>query len=188
MKLPLLDVHAAPPGPAAAAPAAQGARALQWKLQMLRAQAGLDQVAPAQRLQGAPRPDEAQDLESCGAPVVTAEAPAPRADAPALSAPAEECVPPGQHSEREPQRSPVRVHVQALPAQGLAVWLGIDGDAALVAQRASVAVADLRRHLQSASGERIASIVCNGVAVHPRAPSSPAPVARTPSPFLKDSP
>jgi len=188
MKLPLLDVHAAPAGPGTVAAAAPGAQALQWKLQMLRAQAGLEQVAHGQGPQGAPGPEKAHELESCGAPMLTGEAPAPRADRGAPAAPAEEPLPPHQRSEREAERAPVRLHVQSLPAQGLAVWLGIDGDAALVAQRASVALAGLRRNLQSATGERIASIVCNGVAVDPRPPSSTAPPAPTRSPLLKDSP
>jgi hypothetical protein len=71
----------------------------------------------------------------------------------------------------------VRLHLQPLPAEGLKVWLGIDGDASLVAQRASAAITDLRRHMH-AGGERIAAVVCNGVAVYPRAASSSPPLLR----------
>jgi hypothetical protein len=186
MKLPLADLRPPLPTPMAAAPLAPGADALQWKLQLHRAAAGLAQ------LQSAPQPrrgNEGNDLESCGAPVLTGASPPPRFDPVPVCAPsAEEPLVPNRGAEREAERAPVRLHVQALTAQGIQVWLGIDGHAALVAQRASVAVADLRRHLQPGTGERIASIVCNGVAVHPRPLSSAAPPARPQPTFLKDYP
>jgi hypothetical protein len=174
--------------PPAAAPGAQPGEALRWKLHLHRAQCSLIGAEAPQRGGSARSQDEGKDLESCGAPLVAGEPPAPRMQVvAAATASGEEPARPAEGKERESERAPVRLHVQAVPADGVRVWLGIDGDAALVAQRASVAVADLRRNLQS-GGERIASIVCNGVALDPRAPSSPPPRARTPSSFPKDSP
>jgi hypothetical protein len=189
MKLPVADLLVSSPVPAAAADFVHGAHGQQWKLQWQRAEEGLGRLHPGARAPASLHGDDGKDLESCGAPVVVGEPPAARADFLAARAPsADEPLPPNQGKEREAERAPVRLHVQARPADGVSVWLGIDGDAALVAQRASVAVADLRRNLQSASGERIASIVCNGVAVYPRPPSSAAPLARPQTSFLKDSP
>jgi hypothetical protein len=58
---------------------------------------------------------------------------------------------------REP-RPGVRVHVEET-GQGVAVWLGMDGDQ--VAARVAALVADLRRQLQG-SGQTLTSVICNG--------------------------
>lgn len=188
MKAPLADLRIALPLPPAAGIVAPPVQATHWQLQLQRAESASAAREAAQSPRQAPREDEDKELETCGLPVVSGEAPMAGAQPVATrSAAAEEPLPPHVASEREPEHSPVRLHVQPVPAEGLKVWLGIDGDAALVAQRASAAVADLRRSLHSA-GERIAAVVCNGVPVDPRAPSSAAPAARLPSSFFKDAP
>ncbi|GAB3658513.1 hypothetical protein [Ramlibacter alkalitolerans] len=188
MKLPLLDLPNAIAAPPAAALAARAAHGMLWQLHLQRAASSLEAAEPAQRPQDRGRDDEGRDLESCGGPVVPGEPATPRPHPVSSQTACEpEPLPPSGGRERESERALVRLHVQVVPAQGVKVWLGIDGDATLVAQRAAVAVADLRRGLHS-SGERISSLVCNGVPLDPQAPSSAAPLARTPSPFLKESP
>lgn len=140
-----------------------------WMLQLQRAQSA----------QSLPQEDAARD-ESCGMPVAPPDPGPPRvASAAPAPPPPEEPLPPRHSGEPEVQRTPLRVHVQHEPSEGLKVWLGIDGHAALVAQRATAAVADLRRGIH---GERIAAVVCNGVPVYTRADASPR------SSPLKDSP
>ncbi|HET8748749.1 MAG TPA: hypothetical protein VFM98_24350 [Ramlibacter sp.] len=188
MKLPLADLRVVLPMPPAAALPTGPVQTTHWQLHMQRAESTLALSEPVQIPPRQPE-DEATELESCGAPVLIGgppEASAQRSIA-IRPAPAEEPLPPQLAPEREPERSPVRLHVQPLPGEGLQVWLGIDGDAALVAQRASAAVADLRRSLHAA-GERIAALVCNGTPVDARASSSAAPAARTPSFPSKDAP
>jgi len=186
MTLPLADTRAA----AAALPAplvALPAHAAQWQLQLHRAAthlALLEAVPPARMPD-----DHVKDLEPCGAPLAIAPAPAQSSALPASrTAPADEPLPTNEGTPRDAERLPVRVHVQGLPAEPVQVWLGIDGNATLVAQRVSAAVADLRRNLPSISGGRVASIVCNGVLVYPRATAPAAPLAPVPPLFLKDSP
>lgn len=147
---------------------AQGG-AVAWELQLQRAACG-------QRLST----DDAAKDESCGIPFAPADPlPTRAASEPAPAAFSGESVLPPHTNEGEAQRAPLRVHVHHQPGEGLTVWLGIDGHAALVAQRATAAVADLRR---SFSGERIAAVVCNGVPVYTRPDLSMLP---TP---LEDSP
>lgn len=59
--------------------------------------------------------------------------------------------------------APVRIHSEAGPA-GLTIWLGIDGDAALVADRSSEVLEALLRQMREA-GQRLAAVVCNGKAI-----------------------
>ncbi|TFY97078.1 hypothetical protein [Ramlibacter humi] len=60
-----------------------------------------------------------------------------------------------------PAPSPdMRVHVEE-SAGGLRVWVGIAGDAAAVAARAQVLLADLRRQCAE-TGHRLQKVVCNG--------------------------
>jgi len=148
-----------------------------WKLQWHLAASPSEVPERARPSQSRPAEDR-KELESCGAPLAPGAPsrpfPQPLAQHPAT---AEAPQPIVQRHEREPERTPVRLHLQPGPAEGLQVWLGIDGDASLVAQRASAVVTDLRRHLH-AGGERIAAVVCNGVAVYPRAASSSPPLLR----------
>jgi hypothetical protein len=142
-----------------------------WKLQLQRARMELSRVLPAPSgLAPQPQPQpERPELESCGMPAAPGHPAAVHTPPPAPTRPASE--PPAtapRGSEREVERAPLRVHVQPEPAEGLKVWLGIDGDAVLVAQRATAAVAGLRRSLQS-TGARIGSVVCNGVPIGPGA-------------------
>ena len=188
MKLPTAHLHTPAPAAVAVPRPSHGAQVAGWTLHLHRAEASLVRL-PASAGAGEPRDRQERQLESCGVPALAGEPPPRRADiVPARAPAAEEPVPPHHGKEREVERAPIRLHLQSLPAQGIRLWLGIDGDVALVAQRASAAVADLRRNLQPTAGERIASIVCNGVVVYPRAPSSAAPPARTPTSFLKDPP
>lgn len=65
-----------------------------------------------------------------------------------------------------------RVHVEDRP-EGLAVWVGMDGDAAAVAVRAAAILSELRRGVPG--GGPLALLVCNGrtLYVHPAAPHMP---------------
>jgi hypothetical protein len=132
----------------------------------------------AQTARPLPRDQAAKD-ESCGVPLAPPEPPPRAALQPPAPAAPEESLPRPHTSEPEAPRASLRVHVQHEPSEGLKVWLGIDGHAALVTQRATAAVADLRR---SVHGERIAEVVCNGVPVYTRATPSIQPS------LLKDSP
>ena len=69
-----------------------------------------------------------------------------------------------------PRRQPVRVHLDA-SAQGVTVWLGVDGAPQAQALRAGVA-AELRR-LLAASGQRLDALFCNGRPVDAPAPFQP---------------
>ncbi|MDB5752725.1 MAG: hypothetical protein JWP65_3146 [Ramlibacter sp.] len=62
-------------------------------------------------------------------------------------------------------RTPVRVHVEEGPL-GVAVYLGIDGPVGAPAVRSAALATELRRQL-SATGLRLASVVCNGTVLEP---------------------
>ncbi len=64
-------------------------------------------------------------------------------------------------------RSPARAHLEQ-DAHGLSVWLGLDGDASAVRLQAAAVLLELQRVLP-ANGQRMARVVCNGVAIY-RAP------------------
>jgi hypothetical protein len=82
-----------------------------------------------------------------------------------------ETVEPVQHEPaREPSTGAMRVHVENGP-DGVSVWLGLDGDAAVVAARAAAILVELRR--LSGPAPRLANVVCNGATIysdgaHPR--------------------
>ena len=164
MNLALVDLRLAAAFPPTV-PTVPHAQALPgWIAHLQRA--GIEPEAPPGR--AAPESAETQ-LESCGIPLAPAEAVSVRIPAPPVSqGAAGESAPPRPGPGPVEERPSLRVHVQAEAAEGLKVWLGIDGDAALVAQRAGVAVADLCRSLQPA-GARVVSVICNGVPVYPRA-------------------
>jgi hypothetical protein len=72
---------------------------------------------------------------------------------------------------REPtctERVATRVHLEKHP-DGLAVWIGADGDAASIQLQAAALLAELQRALPAA-GQRLARLVCNGVDVHIASP------------------
>ena len=178
MNLLLIDLRLAvpvPPSPAAPpAPELAG-----WSLQLQRARAAVG--AP----ELAARESARTELESCGFPLAPGAAPAlcvvPQLPSHAAS---EEPLPPAPGREREGERAPLRVHVQAEPADVLKVWLGIDGDATRVAQRAGAAVAGLLRSVQPTGG-RIAAIVCNGMPVYPCASLESSVVKEAPWPSVR---
>lgn len=70
------------------------------------------------------------------------------------------------------QDSGPRVHLEHRP-EGMAVWIGVDGDAAAVAVRAAAILSELRRSVPG--GGPLALLVCNGstVYVHPAASHMP---------------
>lgn len=70
------------------------------------------------------------------------------------------CCPPDRQ-----EGSPIRVHVEQ-GADGLHLWLGIDGVPAEVAVRAVAVAAELRSECER-SGLRLAAVVCNGVRLLP---------------------
>lgn len=86
----------------------------------------------------------------------------------ARAVPSAPSAPAAARQATEPQPS-VRLHVETGP-EGLRVWAGIDGDPAVVAARAAVLLAELRRALPAAS-QRLAHFVCNGTPVHAAAPA-----------------
>ncbi|GAB3771661.1 hypothetical protein GCM10028796_40880 [Ramlibacter monticola] len=164
MNLGLVDLRLAAPFPPTVPTVPHAQDFPGWIAQLQRA--GSDNEAPER---AAPESAETQ-LESCGIPLAPAEAAPVRVAAPPVShVAAGESAPPLPGPGPVEQRPSLRVHVQADAAEGLKVWLGIDGDAALVAQRAGVAVADLCRSLQQPAGARVVSVICNGVPVYPRA-------------------
>lgn len=65
----------------------------------------------------------------------------------------------GAH-EPKTEKDTVRLHVEYAD-DGLRVWIGADGDAALVSARAAVILAELRRSAQVPSLP-LAAVVCNG--------------------------
>lgn len=175
MNLLLIDLRLAIPGaPLAAVPAAPDPAG--WSLHLERARAAVRTPEPAGR-EGA-----RTELESCGFPFPPGAPPAVRiVPQPPAHATSEESLPPPPGNERAGEQAPLRVHVQAGPAEALEVWLGIDGGAALVAQRAGVAVAGLLRGVQP-TGARIATVVCNGMPVYPRASLESSAVKESPWP------
>jgi hypothetical protein len=76
---------------------------------------------------------------------------------------------PPDHAQAPRPQPAVRVHMQET-AQGLSLWLGVDGDAATVAARAAALLPELRRHLETAT-QRITQVVCNGRPIY-RSPGS----------------
>lgn len=58
----------------------------------------------------------------------------------------------------------VRVHLEQ-GADGVAVWLGLDGTLLDVTDRAESALSELRRKLE-ASGQRLATVICNGLPMY----------------------
>lgn len=93
---------------------------------------------------------------------------ATRPDSPGVDAPAEAetSAPPSRprHSAPADRTPSVHVHVER-QAEGLAVFLGIPGDAAGVAAHSAALLAELRRQLHGPA-HRLALVVCNGVALH----------------------
>lgn len=69
-----------------------------------------------------------------------------------------------------PDGAALRLHVEA-GAEGVRVWLGLDGDAALIAARAAALLPQLRRALE-AEGHRLLAFTCNGRLLDEAAPSS----------------
>lgn len=65
----------------------------------------------------------------------------------------------------------LRVHVEHTD-QGLSVWLGIDGDEAVVTARAAALLTELRRE-QLGGGSRLAALVCNGRTLYAAVPDMP---------------
>ena len=189
MNTPVADLRVASLVPGFSGPAPQPPDALQWSAQLQHAQARLALAQPARSRPEVSAGEAPAELESCGAPVAAAMA-VLAAPPPAPTPPASDESPsPPRENEREAERVTLRIHVQAASGEGLKVWLGIDGDPTLVAQRASAAVADLRRNLQFPGG-RIAAVVCNGVpveALRSCAAESPQRIAQNPS-FAKDAP
>lgn len=78
------------------------------------------------------------------------------------------------HAEAFPVRlgeSPdLRVHVEQTD-QGLSVWLGIDGDEAVVTARAAALLTELRR--EGLGEQRLATLVCNGRTLYAAIPDIP---------------
>jgi hypothetical protein len=189
MNLPMLPLL---PGDIGAVPAIglpHGGDPAGWKLHLQRAEStACTPLTPASRSPARPE-GESLELESCGVPAAPG-APlllAPdRVASPAASA--EEPPPLRSGSQRDTERPALRLHVQHHAVDGLKVWLGIDGDAAVVAQRAAAAVAGLRRGLHG-PGDRIAAVVCNGTTLYPRiGPAAPpAGSASVTSSLTKDS-
>lgn len=66
------------------------------------------------------------------------------------------------------ERSSLRMHLEH-DAQGLCVWLGLDGDAAAVRLRAASMLAELQRVL-AGPGYRLVRVVCNGTAIYAAPP------------------
>lgn len=64
-------------------------------------------------------------------------------------------------SPSDPQ---LHVHVEQ-HAEGLAVFLGLPGERAMVAAQAAALLLELRRHLQGVP-QRLALVVCNGASIH----------------------
>lgn len=60
--------------------------------------------------------------------------------------------------------APVRIHAEAC-GEGVTVWIGIDGDAALVARRSAELLEELLRHARE-SGRRVEAVICNGTPVY----------------------
>jgi hypothetical protein len=105
-------------------------------------------------------------LEACGVPQA-AGAPAPvRISTPADSqgtAEPQATSPPPQPMHTDP--APVRLHVSVAAADGLRIWLGIDGNADAITERAAAVIGELRRAFHG-SGQRVSSVVCNGSALY----------------------
>jgi hypothetical protein len=177
MSLPVIDLPPALAVPAQPLPLPAADR-LGWLLQVQRASADL--AAPRPPLAGSDR----ADLESCGFPL-TEGAPQLVRAAPQPAAPAApgEALPPRAGGEEAAERAALRVHVQGEAADGLRIWLGIDGDAALVAQRAGPVLGALRR--SQPAGARIVSVVCNGVPVYPRPALESSLVKEAPWPSVR---
>ena len=87
-------------------------------------------------------------------------------DEPATRAPA------SRSATKTPRASEPRLHVHVEQhAEGLAVFLGMPGDAATVAAHAAALLLELRRQTQGAQ-QRLAMVVCNGTPILPTPPSS----------------
>jgi hypothetical protein len=84
---------------------------------------------------------------------------------------------------------PVRVHVSGAAADGLRIWLGIDGKPEVITQRAAAVIGELRRAFHG-SGQRVSSVVCNGGDLYPAlaAPAVAACVSRSSTNLWKDHP
>ena len=113
-----------------------------------------------------------------GAPPIIADGPRPVLGLPAnrRANSAVHAVPPqrreGSWVSNSPTSTPgVRLHVEQ-SRDGLRLWLGIDGEEALVAVKAAAVLAELR-HGGGLAGHRVASIVCNGATLYALAPPSP---------------
>jgi hypothetical protein len=112
-----------------------------------------------------PRPPE----RATGGYAVTLPASALGATA-CMRAPLVESIAPGETVEpvphelvREPSAAAMRVHVENGP-EGVTVWLGLDGDAAVVAARAAAILLELRR--LSGPAQRLVNVVCNGTTIY----------------------
>lgn len=64
----------------------------------------------------------------------------------------------------------VRIHAEAC-SEGVTVWIGIDGDAALVARRSADLLEELLRQAH-ATGQVLSAVICNGTPIHGGSPGN----------------
>lgn len=73
---------------------------------------------------------------------------------------------------------PTRIHIER-GEQGLAVWIGLDGEAACIGAQAQAIAADLVRQAQGAPW-RLAAVICNGLVVYGTAPGTASTTKKEP--------
>lgn len=120
------------------------------------------------------RTAEEHELEACGVPASTGLPMQPLAPAPARSdLPLDEPVTtqPRRSEPAAAETHAVRVHVAAGEAQGLHVWLGVDGLGAPSPATAAAVLAGFAGGTSTGT-ERISLLVCNGTTVYVAAPVS----------------
>lgn len=78
--------------------------------------------------------------------------------------------------DREPAE--IRIHAES-GGEGVRVWIGIDGDAAVVATRSADLLEEILRETRE-TGQLLSAVVCNGTPIYGGAPGN-APLSSKPS-------
>lgn len=167
MNLLLQQALAAPGAPGSmAAPLHPSADAALWRREWTLAQClACSTATPAEPSLPRHTAPERTELERCGMPAGAQPSgvAAPPVPAPSPSPEPQEAWLPREPADAaaEPERAPVRVHVDPAAGDGLRIWLGIDGQPQHVSHLAEATLAGLREALQGHS-QRIETLVCNG--------------------------
>lgn len=72
----------------------------------------------------------------------------------------------------------VRIHAEA-GGEGVTVWIGIDGDAALVARRSADLLEELLRQARE-TGQLLSAVICNGTPIHGGSSGKPPLYSQSP--------